>query len=230
MVWTKEYTRKWLIKNKERARAKIRQWYFEHADAAYRKKQYEKHKQWRAKHREQVNLISRNGRARNLEKARKRNREYMQKRREAYSEKERRRETQKSICCMREWRKTHKEEHNARNRAWNAAHLEQARESRRKWVRNNPEKAHNIVMNNTHRRRQKVSDAAEHIPISALKKAAKFCPYCGQEFTPEIKKHLDHIWPLSTGGPHVLWNVIVCCAACNLTKNDKLPLAWALRC
>ena len=36
--------------------------------------------------------------------------------------------------------------------------------------------------------------------------------------------HLDHYMPLSKGGAHSISNVVWSCAACNLTKNNKLPI------
>ena len=35
--------------------------------------------------------------------------------------------------------------------------------------------------------------------------------------------HLDHIIPLSKGGPHLLSNVQTLCRKCNLEKSDMMP-------
>ena len=35
--------------------------------------------------------------------------------------------------------------------------------------------------------------------------------------------HLDHLIPLSRGGPHALWNLAITCPRCNLKKYTDLP-------
>ncbi|MBT2266408.1 HNH endonuclease [Rhodococcus erythropolis] len=37
-------------------------------------------------------------------------------------------------------------------------------------------------------------------------------------------QHLDHVKPLSAGGPHMLSNLRPSCADCNLSKGAKWPL------
>jgi len=49
------------------------------------------------------------------------------------------------------------------------------------------------------------------------------CKYCGTtlDFSEKGTVHLDHVVPLSKGGPHSITNVVWSCAKCNLTKSDK---------
>ena len=54
------------------------------------------------------------------------------------------------------------------------------------------------------------------------------CHYCkslssGKEMT------IDHVIPMSVGGPHDLTNLVVCCNSCNASKQDKLPTVWLAR-
>lgn len=48
------------------------------------------------------------------------------------------------------------------------------------------------------------------------------CYICG-DLIPIGQRHVDHIIPLSRGGPTTLANLAITHARCNLQKNDKLP-------
>ena len=37
-----------------------------------------------------------------------------------------------------------------------------------------------------------------------------------------VQHHVDHIWPLAKGGPHLPWNLQVLTAAENILKSDKI--------
>lgn len=53
----------------------------------------------------------------------------------------------------------------------------------------------------------------------------KQCPCCGSEMK-RNDKHLDHIKPLSKGGKHSIYNAIILCASCNLSKGSKDFSEW----
>lgn len=40
------------------------------------------------------------------------------------------------------------------------------------------------------------------------------------------KHHFDHVVPLSRGGSNDISNIVIACAFCNLSKNDRLPHEW----
>lgn len=44
-----------------------------------------------------------------------------------------------------------------------------------------------------------------------------------------IKHEVDHIWPLSRGGPHLPWSLMVITAEENRKKSDKSELNWQPR-
>jgi len=62
-----------------------------------------------------------------------------------------------------------------------------------------------------------------------LEKQGPICPYCSS-YRPVEKPHrlslrkrdsyhIDHVVPISKGGPHSITNVILCCPECNLKKH-----------
>lgn len=50
-----------------------------------------------------------------------------------------------------------------------------------------------------------------------------FCVYCNCACE---DGHIDHIYPLSTGGSNNVANLVYSCAPCNLSKSAKPPLQW----
>lgn len=46
------------------------------------------------------------------------------------------------------------------------------------------------------------------------------CFYCNHIL---IEKHIEHIIPLSKGGDHKLYNIVLSCPSCNLKKSNKMP-------
>ncbi|MFT8323076.1 MAG: HNH endonuclease domain-containing protein [Bacillus sp. (in: firmicutes)] len=48
------------------------------------------------------------------------------------------------------------------------------------------------------------------------------CFYCGKEIKRKNAAHVDHFIPWSFVQADQLWNLVISCSACNLSKNDKL--------
>lgn len=61
----------------------------------------------------------------------------------------------------------------------------------------------------------KIYARAVHAPVL-------LCYWC-KTLTRAGERHVDHIYPLAAGGPHVAGNLCITCADCNLTKNDTGP-------
>ena len=119
----------------------------------------------------------------------------------------------------------------ARQRAsvWYYANKERAAESNRVWVRNNPEKfkasqKKYLIKNPVHIRRKAYMDkivkdltAAQWQEI--LEVFGYRCAYCLRQTVPLT---MDHIQPVSKGGPHTASNIVPACKSCNSVKNDRL--------
>lgn len=55
------------------------------------------------------------------------------------------------------------------------------------------------------------------------------CQYC-TGFFPKGELTLDHVMPLSRGGPKNWENIVTACSKCNLKKGDKTPgeMGWSI--
>jgi 5-methylcytosine-specific restriction endonuclease McrA len=59
--------------------------------------------------------------------------------------------------------------------------------------------------------------------FAELLSSTDLCFYCG---LPAINKHVDHMVPISRGGPHSMVNLVVACRPCNLAKKAKSFDRW----
>jgi 5-methylcytosine-specific restriction endonuclease McrA len=95
----------------------------------------------------------------------------------------------------------------------------------RLWKAANPERRLKDDESYRQRRRQREADQSDGtLTVPAMRKLfgmAKACPMCGDSFSKDKPKSLDHVVPLAKGGPHSLSNVSVVCRPCNIAKSDK---------
>lgn len=92
----------------------------------------------------------------------------------------------------------------------------------REWSRNNPNKRKAISKNyKAKRRSQEEAGITGAVLAEWTRWQPKTCFYCGAECSGDF--HVDHFIPLSKGGAHVLTNLRIACASCNLRKNAKMP-------
>ena len=92
-----------------------------------------------------------------------------------------------------------------------------------KWAKKHPEEA-KIVKHNYKARRKEWEDSGFKLKKSDIDimydSQQGNCFYCDGELD---NYHIDHIIPLSKGGEHKLYNLVLSCPTCNLTKNAKDP-------
>lgn len=85
----------------------------------------------------------------------------------------------------------------------------------------------------SHKRRERVGDS--HIDLTpdqwtlCLEEVNYTCPMCGKTFGPDLRPHIDHIYPLSKGGDLTYWNVQPLCKSCNSSKYDSIRVDHQLR-
>jgi 5-methylcytosine-specific restriction endonuclease McrA len=94
-----------------------------------------------------------------------------------------------------------------------------------KWSKLNPEKR-TAISNSYKSRRRAIEDngISGSMLLAWASMQPKVCFYCGDDCAK--KYHVDHFFPLSKGGAHVLTNLRIACAACNLHKSQTLPDKW----
>ena len=107
-----------------------------------------------------------------------------------------------------------------RNAAWRANDPEGRREYNRRYYRENKPRFYEAA-----RRREIAVANATVVRFSAEQLAERLsmfpgCWICGDRAD---VMHIDHVKPLSKGGPHMLSNLRPACAPCNLSKAAQWP-------
>ena len=156
-----------------------------------------------------------------------------------------------------DWRK-HKEQyrpaHNLRNHAYYKTHSEELKAYIKQWRKQNPEKCKEMrdhwnaehpdrakqFRSNANRRRTARLAAAEMETIDAWAIAERenwHCHIC-HRLVSKKRFTLDHLIPVSRGGPHVAWNLALAHHSCNARRGPgripgqlRLPLPlsyWAV--
>ncbi len=114
---------------------------------------------------------------------------------------------------------------------WFEKNRELAERQRQKWAADHPEKYKASYQAAWHKRRARlinstVNPRSIQIFILGVRKSKLVnCYYC-QELTPGRSAHIDHVIPLSKGGPHSVENLCATCPKCNLSKHDSLIQDW----
>ena len=116
---------------------------------------------------------------------------------------------------------------------WRQENLELVRKISNNWKKNNPDKVKKYKEDNKElyrecarrRRARKRQATIQTFTIKELNDRMSVfgyrCAYCNGPF-----EHIDHVKPLSKGGPHCLSNLRPACKACNLSKHAKKLSEW----
>lgn len=133
-----------------------------------------------------------------------------------------------------EWKEANREKHNANSRAYHHKNkdivLAKARKYReankdsvsasiKLWKKRNPEALRDYF----HTRKamlKKVGGRHTRFQIlELLEKQLGLCSICGADI--RVKRHRDHIVPISNGGSNDICNIQLLCPSCNLGKRAK---------
>lgn len=194
-----ERSRKWRAANPDKARERDRERY-----ARTQEKQIERSRKYSEANSDRIKERRRQRYAENSEQAKERFRVWYAGNKETESEN------------SRKWREAHPDY----QQRWHEANREAVAERNRKWRQDNPEKAREKCQRRRARKKGcVVSDADIH---AVVEQAGGRCSLCNA-FVPEELRHIDHIIPLSKGGPHSQENLQLLCYWCNSSKGAKLP-------
>lgn len=137
---------------------------------------------------------------------------------------------QKSREYFSKWRKANKEKMAAHFAAYCLAHPERRRETCQKWDRRNRHIKRRQVLRYRAKKiefstPEQIAEADAKI-IKMLSVERTDCAYCSKNFM-TLKMEVDHIFPISRGGPHSADNITMACRNCNRSKNNKIfPTEW----
>lgn len=116
-------------------------------------------------------------------------------------------------------------EHARRYRAEHPEYTERMRAKHREWSKANPEtcRAHN----HARKSRQREVGGSYTAPEwqTKLDEFGHTCPACGSR----EKLTVDHIIPLTWGGPSYIWNLQPLCLRCNSSKRNSMIIAYSPR-
>lgn len=124
---------------------------------------------------------------------------------------------------------------------WAASNRDKTREATRRWERKNPGakrkykqtvRGKQIGRINAHKRRARLSGNGGKFSLeqwlSRFEFYGKCCAYCGIELD-SLSVQIDHVIPISRGGPDWPSNLVPSCSLCNLRKGTRLVLPFWLR-
>ena len=161
----------------------------------------------------------------NQEKIAQRNRAYYEANRERISEQSRayyRANALRYVERARAYRKANPDKWAEYQRAYRDANRDEVNERVRRY------KKANLLKGREWEHRRRARQACSVPQRWQVHDVLPFCCYwCGSNLRAYgATSHVDHVMPISLGGPAVPSNEVMTCATCNLRKSAKHPLVW----
>jgi 5-methylcytosine-specific restriction endonuclease McrA len=127
------------------------------------------------------------------------------------------------LAYMKKWRSENREQFLGNMKRWREQNRERFLSGMRQWRDQNPDRHSRVPIERRReyvrrRRARRMAATVAHFPEPPF---ADHCYLCGDTDLGRSDLHLDHVIPLSRGGPHTPDNVAWACATCNLRKGAK---------
>lgn len=130
------------------------------------------------------------------------------------------------IAASKAWNSAHSDRVHARAKAWREANPDRVRANHKAWRVANPERVRISVRTREARRRARIARVLSTLTAQewevVLEAAGRACIYCGGG----DRLSMDHLTPISRGGPHTSENVAPACLPCNLSKGAKTVMEF----
>lgn len=127
----------------------------------------------------------------------------------------------------KKWREENRERKALNDRMWRENNKQKKRNANIEWEKKNAEKVREGKAIRAHKRREiirSVGNLSYDIRGRLMSLQKGKCIYCRRKM---VKSELDHIIPLSKGGPNVDSNIQLLCPSCNRSKSAKHPTDFA---
>lgn len=135
----------------------------------------------------------------------------------------RRADPQKYADYQRRYRDANPTKAAERGKKWREQYADKAKAYAKKWRQENLD----LLVIKEQRRRARIKGSggtlSKDIHARLMKLQRGCCAVCRTNLK-GLRPHLDHIMPISRGGPNTDDNVQLLCPSCNLKKNAKHPL------
>jgi hypothetical protein len=123
-------------------------------------------------------------------------------------------------------RAQYRQKNKQRSKEYSRHHYITNRERRleqlKRYNRENPEVHKQVIRR---RRARKNGAVQQRWVVDSSLGVPGLCWWCGTHLDPE-RTHIDHVMPISLGGPAKPSNEVLACQLCNQRKNRKHPLVW----
>lgn len=178
-------------------------------------------KGWRARNLEHARVLEKASRDRNREARRLRDREYYAKHKASINA-QRKPKSEGDLERGRQWHAANRECLNRRSREYYQAHREEHNARARRWEAEHPERARELRIAKVQRYRARLRAArVEPLDIGeVIRNAQGLCGICGSLVSPD-ELSIDHIVPISKGGPHTTSNLQLAHLTCNRRKGAR---------
>jgi 5-methylcytosine-specific restriction endonuclease McrA len=132
------------------------------------------------------------------------------------------------IKRLREYSAANKAEKREYDRHYRLVNAEKLDQLKQLWRADNADLVRAAKSTYKAKRRAKVraGDSSKQVK-EWLEKVEKVCTWCGDAC--EADFHIDHIYPLATGGEHRVTNLCIACPSCNIRKSALPPEEFCTR-